>query len=254
MTESATNPSATSQRPSSWLQWIAQSDPLERLGHVDPLERLGRVSWRGPLGAARTSALTLAVVLVILIGLGASVAAVGGVAAGVNALGGGPANPSPVTGSPTAVVESMQIVSDGSGATADWPRFTNSHWTVHRGQTVEIRIRNFDDGTAPLTGAQAMFHDVQGTIGGTEAVNGNVVGSVNDINISHTFTVVGLDLNLPIPVAPTGGSVSVVARFVATKTGTFVWQCYAPCGSGANSMGGAMSTAKWMTGTVTVVA
>jgi heme/copper-type cytochrome/quinol oxidase subunit 2 len=98
-----------------------------------------------------------------------------------------------------------------------------------------------------------MYDAVQGTLGGTEAVDGQPVSTVPNADIAHTFTVVGLGLNVPIPAAPTGGSITVVARFVATRSGRFLWQCYAPCGSGSNSMGGAMSTMGWMEGAVEVV-
>ncbi|WP_276968641.1 hypothetical protein, partial [Metallibacterium scheffleri] len=116
-----------------------------------------------------------------------------------------------------------------------------------------LRITSYDDGAAPLTGAQTMFDAVQGTVGGIESVDGKPVSSVPNADVSHTFTVVGLGLNMPVPAAPTGGSVTVVARFVAERAGTFVWQCYAPCGSGENSMGGPMSTMGWMEGTVRVL-
>ena len=196
------------------------------------------------------SPLIVAALLVgILAGLGASVAVVAGIADGVRAAGQRLVS---VTAAPPrgrlATTESMQIL------TADpfGPRFTHPFWTVRVGETVTVRITNFDTGTAPLTGAQTMFDRVGGTLGGIELVDGRPITSLPNDDVAHTFTVVGLGVNLPIPVAPTGGSVTVVARFVATRAGRFVWQCYAPCGSGSNAMGGPMSTMGWMEGTVRV--
>ncbi|MDA8287394.1 MAG: hypothetical protein M0014_02880, partial [Actinomycetota bacterium] len=151
-----------------------------------------------------------------------------------------------------AVSESMVIATGKMDGHPGWPRYTNASWSVRKGEVVTLRITSYDDGTAPLTGAQTMFDRVQGTRGGTETVDGRSISSIPNGDIAHTFTVVGLGWNVPIPAAPTGGSVAVVARFVARRAGTFVWQCYAPCGSGSNSMGGAMSTKGWMEGTVKV--
>lgn len=199
----------------------------------------------------------------ILAGLGVSVAAVAGVARGVRAAG------EQVTSSKTAAVaggpvvtESMEILTGevqkerhivtpyGGGF---GPMYTNTSWAVHAGDTVVIRITSYDDGPAPLTGSQTMLAQVHGTVGGIETVDGKPVSSVANDDITHTFTVPALGLNMPIPAAPTGGSVTVVARYIATRAGTFTWQCYAPCGSGPNSMGGPMSVKGWMEGTVRVL-
>ncbi len=153
---------------------------------------------------------------------------------------------------PTHVIEHMRLITGKMDGRPGWPKITNASWTVHKGQTVTVQIVSFDDGTAPLMGQYMSDADVKGTLNGKELVNGKPVAKVSDINIAHTFTVPGLGFNMPIPVAPTGGHIVVTASFVAKKTGTFVWHCYAPCGSGTNGMGGAMSTMSWMTGKVSV--
>jgi hypothetical protein len=157
-------------------------------------------------------------------------------------------------GVPSHVTESMSILTGHMDHRPGWPKITNSAWTVHKGQTVTIKITSYDDGTAPLTGQYMKYDKVMGAIGGHETVNGKATTTVSDINVAHTFTVVGLGFNMPVPVAPTGGHVTVIATFVAKKTGTFVWHCFAPCGSGPTGMGGAMMTSGWMTGKVRVVA
>ncbi len=220
------------------------------------------MSKRGP-SSVRLAIVGFAALVVVLAGLGISVAVVAGVADGVHAAA------SRLTSAPVTVparrgtvTEQMEILtgevqrerhivtSYGQGF---GPMYTNADWSVRAGDTVVVRITSYDDGAAPLTGAQMMFDRVAGTIGGTETVDGTAVRSVANDEVAHTFTVVGLRLNLPIPAAPTGGSVTVVARFVARRAGTFVWQCYAPCGSGPNLMGGPMATMEWMEGKVQVL-
>ncbi len=154
----------------------------------------------------------------------------------------------------THVTETMRLVTGHMDGRSGWPKILNSSWTVKKGETVTVRIISFDDGTAPLVGSYVKYDKVLGTTNGKELAGGKVVSTVSDINIAHTFTVPGLDFNMPIPVAPTSGHIVVSATFVPEKTGTFVWHCYAPCGSGANGMSGAMSTMTWMTGKIRVVA
>ncbi len=148
----------------------------------------------------------------------------------------------------------MKIITGSLTDFGDQPQFTNPSWTVRAGERVTVRIISYDDGTAPLMGSQMMYDQVLGSTTGKELVAGHAVSAVTDTNVSHTFTVVGLRFNMPIPAAPTGKSVIVEATFIPTKTGTFSWQCYAPCGAGTNGMGGAMSTKRWMEGTIKVTA
>ena len=156
---------------------------------------------------------------------------------------------------PSHVTEVMKILTTGKLAgSGEQPNITNSSWTVHKGQTVTVKIISTDDGAAPLMGKYMKYTKVMGTTTGTELVAGKAVSMVSDINVSHSFTIVGLGFNMPIPVAPTGKTVVVVATFKATKTGTFTWNCFAPCGTGATGMNGAMKTTDWMTGKIKVAA
>ena len=155
---------------------------------------------------------------------------------------------------PTHVTEVMQILTTGKLAgSGEQPRITNSSWTVHKGETVTIKIVSFDDGSAPLMGQYMKYTKVMGTVNGTEVAGGKTVNNVSDINVSHTFTIASLGFNMPVPVAPTGKSIVVTATFKPTKTGTFTWNCYAPCGTGSVGMNGAMKTSGWMTGKIKVV-
>ncbi len=200
--------------------------------------------------------LVVTVLAALLVGLGLSVAAVAAVAEGVRRAATAPSTaPAGPTSPSRTVTESMRLLTGRMDGHPGWPRYTNASWSVQADDTVVLRITSYDDGAAPLGGMQAMMFDqVHGTVGGTETVDGKPVRAVANTDVAHTFTVVGIGLNLPIPAAPTGGSVTVVARFVVHRAGSYLWQCYAPCGSGVNSMGGAMSTERWMEGTVKVVA
>jgi hypothetical protein len=139
-----------------------------------------------------------------------------------------------------------------------WPRYVPDGFTAPVGSTVVLTIVNHDDGTAPLPpaspwgqvwGADATYGE---TTGGTELVDGSPVHSVPNEDVSHTFTIPGLLVNVPVPAAQSSADpVTVTFTFRVTKKGTFHWLCAAPCGSGATGMGGAMNTFGWMEGHVT---
>ena len=224
---------------------------------LDAIEQLGRSSTRERIAqASRTPMLAVAALSVVLCVLAISVVAVAQVAAGIHASAEQFEPTKPVAALAKKIVtESMEIQTGKMDGHPGWPRYTNAFWSVERGTTVVLTITSYDDGTAPLEGSQAsLFDRVQGTIGDSETLDGHSVTSVPNTDVAHTFTIPALGVNLPIPAAPAGGKVTVVAHFVPTRAGVFVWQCYAPCGMGTNSMGGAMSTMGWMEGKVTVVA
>lgn len=129
-----------------------------------------------------------------------------------------------------------------------WPRYSPSNITVPAGKKVTLVITNYDDVATPLN-AGVPYNRV---MGGTETVNGEPVKFVGNKTIAHTFTVTGLGLNIAIPKAPTGGSVTVTYTFIARKAGTYTWQCYSPCGSGNDGMGGPMTRNGFMQGTFKV--
>jgi plastocyanin len=130
-----------------------------------------------------------------------------------------------------------------------WPRYSPSSITVPAGKKVTLVITNYDDVATPLTGGLPYNR----VMGGSETVNGKPVHFVGNKVIAHTFTVTGLGLNVAIPKAPAGGSVTVTFTFIAHKAGTYTWQCYSPCGSGNNGTAGPMMTNGFMQGTFRVV-
>lgn len=135
---------------------------------------------------------------------------------------------------------------------------------------INLTIVNFDDGAAsplgPPNATSFSYYNVSGTIGGvmqvvnntnvnsTQPATGNItlqggetVSNVSIDGVSHTFTVPSLNINVPVP-----PSSIVHAQLYLNGTGSYYWQCMAPCGSGPDGWQAAMATAGWMTGTVVV--
>ena len=158
----------------------------------------------------------------------------------------------------TTVHESLVVLTGGMTDHPGWPQFVGgARINLPAHATVVLTIYSYDDGAAPL--AKGLPYDkVEGTKGGTETVNGKTVSSIDNAKLAHTFTVPGMRLNIPIPVAPTVGKNDalvpevVTATFTTGKAGTYTWQCYAPCGSGSSGDGGPMMAAGYMTGKVVV--
>lgn len=133
---------------------------------------------------------------------------------------------------------------------AHWPRIVPSNITLRKGKAVTLVITSYDDGTAPLPRALSSYDSAQG---GKETVNGKAVASEPNSRVAHTFSVPALGVNAVIPAVAKGAkTVTVAFTFTPTKSGTFTWRCFAPCGSGSDGMGGAMATMGWMEGHVTV--
>lgn len=135
-----------------------------------------------------------------------------------------------------------------------WPAMAPSNLRVPAGATVVLTIKEYDDMVTALPTMMgpmgSMFNSVWG---GTETVDGTPVTWVSNAQISHTFTVPQLEINVPLPKAPHGGFTKVVFAFNAPTTpGTYIWLCETPCGSGPTGMGGAMAAYGWMRGHFTV--
>lgn len=128
------------------------------------------------------------------------------------------------------------------------PEYAPAYFALPANATVQMTVQSFDDGPAPAPG----YTTIRGTVGGVIEVDGKTVRSVPANDITHTFTVPALGLNVPIPAAPKGGSVTVTFTFHTGAPGTYTWQCYAECGNGPDGWGYPMTTPGMMTGTVTV--
>lgn len=128
---------------------------------------------------------------------------------------------------------------------------------------IKLVIMCYDDGAANLTNAQ--YVNVSGTQGNMETVvNNDIINSsqgasgilvsagqnfstVPSDNISHTFTIPQLGINIPVMPSST-----VSAYITLNETGTFSWSCMTQCGYGLTGEEGAMSTPGWMNGGITV--
>jgi heme/copper-type cytochrome/quinol oxidase subunit 2 len=94
---------------------------------------------------------------------------------------------------------------------------------------------------------------VQGTINGTASVDGQQYRALDAAKVAHTFTIPQLGLNVPIPGdAPNNANyLTVTFSFRTGGSGTYTFQCFAPCGTG-NGFDGPMASMAYMKGTLTV--
>lgn len=126
---------------------------------------------------------------------------------------------------------------------------------------IQLTIVSYDTPTPNSTAAEGQ---VTGTVGGAVyLINGTWasisnatmnlmswgqnVTSVPANTLAHTFTIPQLGINIPV----VGGS-TVIAYLSFDKPGTYTWICLTPCGLGVNGLSGAMSTAGWMSGSITI--
>lgn len=143
--------------------------------------------------------------------------------------------------SPVQVVHLKTSILNGN-----WPQFTPTNFTATKGETVVLTITSFDPGVSVLP---ATFAKVSGTAGGTELVNGKAVHQISPNQGAHTLTIPALGINIVVPAVPVGQkSVTVQATFRVTKSGNFVWQCMAPCGTGPSGWSGPMAEKGYMGG------
>lgn len=184
-----------------------------------------------------------------LAGCGSSAATAPNVGSSAPTTAAPPTTVAPSTTAPAQNV-AIKIETGKMDGKSGWPQFVPSNIAIQKGADVTLTITNYDDGPAPLPSTLATYETISG---GQETVNGTAVTSVPNAQISHTFSVPELGVNVLIPAVPKGQtSVVVTFEFTPQKTGTFVWHCFAPCGDGSDGMSGAMATMGWMEGNVTV--
>lgn len=136
-----------------------------------------------------------------------------------------------------------------------WPKFLangRSSATIRlpAHALVTVVLRSYDPGASATP---AHFALVDGTVGNIVKVDGRAIRGVKPADVAHTFTIIGLDLNAPVPVVPPGKKfITETFQFVTGNPGTYGWQCYAPCGTGSSGWDGPMVTPGWMMGNVVV--
>lgn len=147
----------------------------------------------------------------------------------------------------------LNILLNQPGMQKDWPGYSNTNLVVPANSLVTITIHNYDLGDTPLPDGSP-FTRVQGTQGGIATSENKPYSSLAFTKIAHTFTVPLLNLNVPIPGdAPAGATyTSVTFTFHTGKAGTYIFRCFAPCGTGTSGWMGPMLTKGYMIGTLTV--
>ena len=161
--------------------------------------------------------------------------------------------------SPTGVLLAVNNPFDTANNSST-DQFSPANFTVPANTLLEFTLTNYDTGQNPVEPVSEA--DVSGTVGNCVYLNstptslGPCVHSVSPGFVVHTFSFENgayAGFNVPIPsainIAPEGG-VGVTVTFFAyfNETGTFTWNCLAPCDPYS------MQTTGFMTGTMTVVA
>jgi hypothetical protein len=137
-------------------------------------------------------------------------------------------------------------------------------YTVPANTVIHVTIYQYD---SPTGLRNPFLSQVQGTIGGTETIDGKAVTSIPPEETSHTWVIPQLGLFIPLPgvpeeaknaceFAPCEGAArrTVEFSFYSGKKGRYRWQCFVPCAAGfAYGLGGPMQTVGYMDGFLNVV-
>ncbi len=152
----------------------------------------------------------------------------------------------------------LTIVTGDMIGKTEYPAYVPSHLVLPAHSTVVVTITNFDDATPLPKGfekyAQASGIDGSITVEPIDVTNPNGargkaahVTRLSPADVSHTFTIDALGINVPIAAH---ARVSFVIQTGAA--GVYTFRCYDPCGAGAVGWGTAMATETYMEGTITI--
>ncbi|HEY4895800.1 MAG TPA: hypothetical protein VII01_06900 [Solirubrobacteraceae bacterium] len=143
-----------------------------------------------------------------------------------------------------------------------WVRSTV--YQVPANSVVHVTIYQYD-GDSGLR--NPFLSQVQGTVGGTETVDGKTTRAIPPEEASHTFIIPQLGVFVPLPgvaeeaknqceFAPCEGTAhrTITFSFRTGKKGKYRWQCFVPCAAGfIDGFGGPMQTFGYMDGFINVV-
>jgi hypothetical protein len=155
----------------------------------------------------------------------------------------------------------------------DWVSYLirkNGKWihstifTVPAHSVIHVTVYQYD-GDSGLR--NPLLSQVQGTIGGTETINGKAVNAINPEETSHTWVIPQLGVFIPLPgvpeeaknqceFAPCEGAAhnTIEFSFRTGAKGRYRWQCFVPCAAGfLYGFGGPMQTLGYMDGFLNVV-
>ncbi|MEA2313465.1 MAG: hypothetical protein QOI03_157 [Solirubrobacteraceae bacterium] len=144
-----------------------------------------------------------------------------------------------------------------------WEHTTD--FTVPANSIVHVTIYQFD---TPTGLRNPFLSEPQGTVEGTETIDGKATRSIPPEEASHTFAVPELGVFVPLPGVPeeskhpceegpcelTSDHRTITFSFRTGAKGRYRWQCFVPCGAGwLLGNGGPMQTLGWMDGFIDVV-
>lgn len=132
----------------------------------------------------------------------------------------------------------------------DWPAYSPSNLVVPAHSLVTITLHDYDLGDTALPN-DTPFATVQGTIGGVAYLNGMPYTSLAPDKIAHTFTIQQLHVNVPLP-GDGKVSDSITFAFHTDNVGTYMFECFDPCGTGSTGWEGPMVTKGYMMGMLIV--
>lgn len=185
-----------------------------------------------------------------------------------------PATPAPPSSGGTQLtLETVAAVGPKYSSHPDWVSYLirkNEKWvrstifTVPANSVVHVTIYQYD-GDSGLR--NPFLSQVQGTVGGTETVDGKTINSIDPEEASHTFVIPQLGVFVPLPgvdeeaknqceFAPCEGAAhrTITFSFKTGKKGRYRWQCFVPCAAGTiDGFGGPMQTLGYMDGFINVV-
>lgn len=144
----------------------------------------------------------------------------------------------------------LDIVLNQPGMQKDWPAYSPSNLVVPANSLVTVTLHDYDLGDTPLP-QNTPFTTVQGTVGNTAYLNSVAYTALAPDKIAHTFTIPQLHLNIPLP-GDGNVSDSIMFTFHTGQAGTYMFQCFDPCGTGASGWEGPMMTKGYMMGMLTV--
>ena len=147
----------------------------------------------------------------------------------------------------------LSIVINQPGYQKDWPAYAPNTLVVPANSMVTVTLRDYDLGDTPLPN-NSPFTKVQGTLSGVAFADGQAYSTLAPEKVAHTFTIPQLHINVPLPGDGAKGASydTITFTFRTGAAGSYYFQCFDPCGTGASGWEGPMVTRGYMHGTFTV--
>ena len=144
----------------------------------------------------------------------------------------------------------LDVILNQPGMQKDWPAYSPNNLVVPANSLVTISLHDYDLGDTALP-KSTPFATVQGTVDSMAYLNGKAYAALAPDKIAHTFTIPQLHINVPFP-GDGKESDTISFTFHTGKAGTYLFQCFDPCGTGSSGFEGPMASKGYMVGTLTV--